>query len=81
MTTLSHPAAAAHRRRPANAPVPAWHRWLAAWRCRRRHARTQSALLALDPRTLRDIGLARAEIGSVSAELHGLAARTRARLS
>lgn len=47
---------------------------------RRRLARMQSALGALDDRQLQDIGLHRVEIASFWAEQEGLAPRTRQRL-
>ena len=50
----------------------AWHRW------RRRRAALQE-LQALDDRMLRDIGIWRAEIDSVAAELAGDAPPTRLR--
>jgi uncharacterized protein YjiS (DUF1127 family) len=46
------------------------------WR-RRRAARNFADLGRLDERTLRDLGLTRSELGSVTAELGGLAAATR----
>ena len=49
----------------------------AAWR-RLRHAKaTRDALASLDDRMLRDLGIARGEIGSMSAEVAGQAERTR----
>lgn len=47
---------------------------LAAWWIRQaRYSRTRAALERLDPRTLRDVGLAPGEIASAAAELAGLA--------
>jgi uncharacterized protein YjiS (DUF1127 family) len=42
-----------------------------------RAARTLTALDGLDDATLRDLGLARAELASVAAELHAETTRTR----
>lgn len=47
---------------------------------RGRHTPTTTTLRDLDDRTLADLGLARSEIGSVEAESHGLAPRTRRRI-
>lgn len=44
---------------------------------RRRAKQTHDALASLDDRMLRDLGLTRAEIGSISAEIAGLSERTR----
>lgn len=78
MTTVAHPV------RPWRATDIAPLGWLppllSRWR-RRRHARAvRRALNALDERSLRDIGLTRSEIGSMSAELAGLAERSRIRV-
>ena len=72
-------------RRPAGRPLEGWLRPVArmlstgraAWRSAREQARTRRALEALNDAALGDIGLARAEIGSAAAELHGRAERTR----
>jgi uncharacterized protein YjiS (DUF1127 family) len=53
---------------------------LARRRARRDLRRTVAVLRELDPRTLRDIGVTESEAGSIAAELHGLAERTRARV-
>ena len=53
---------------------------LAGWRAQRRRIATQRALLGLDDRTLRDIGIVRAEVESLAAEAHGGVAATRARM-
>jgi len=77
-------AAAAHAPFIAGA-LPAlrhfWRQWRKALAQRRRLARMQSALGALDDRQLHDIGLHRAEIASFWAEQEGLAPRTRERLT
>jgi uncharacterized protein YjiS (DUF1127 family) len=52
----------------------------AGWRAQRRRIATQRALLGLDDRTLRDIGIVRAEVESLAAEAHGVVAATRARM-
>ena len=52
----------------------------AGWRERRLRNATRCALLQLDDRTLRDIGIVRAEVESLAAEAHGGVAATRARL-
>jgi uncharacterized protein YjiS (DUF1127 family) len=57
------------------------HASAAAWRRDRRHRAAMRALEALDDRTLADIGFARAEIGSVAAELFGAAPVTRRRVT
>lgn len=48
-------------------------RHLAAWR-------TEQALAGLDERTLRDLGLSRSDVGSVSREIAGMATATRRRV-
>ena len=52
----------------------------AGWRERRLRSATRRTLLRLDDRTLRDIGIVRAEVESLAAEAHGGVAATRARL-
>jgi uncharacterized protein YjiS (DUF1127 family) len=77
MTTVAHPA------RPWRAtdihPLGWLPPLLSQWRRRRRAAQVRRELQSLDDRTLRDIGVARAEIGSISAEVAGLAERSRVR--
>ena len=51
--------------------VRAWRRWKAA-------RATRLELSTLDARMLRDLGIDRSEVGSVAAEIAGLAERTRA---
>jgi uncharacterized protein YjiS (DUF1127 family) len=48
-----------------------------AWRRMRRAKATRDALATLDDRMLRDLGIARDEIGSISAEVAGQVERTR----
>jgi uncharacterized protein YjiS (DUF1127 family) len=75
MTTVAHPV------RPWRATDVAPLGWLppllAQWRRRRHAAALQRELDGLDDRTLRDVGLTRSETGSMSAELAGLAERSR----
>jgi uncharacterized protein YjiS (DUF1127 family) len=52
----------------------------AAWRRQRLARATYRALLDLDRRTLRDLGLDRSEIGSIAAELSGAVGATRIRV-
>ena len=52
----------------------------AGWCERRLRSATRRALLQLDDRTLRDIGVVRAEVESLAAEAHGGVGATRARL-
>jgi uncharacterized protein YjiS (DUF1127 family) len=62
---------------------PVLRRLRDAWRAWRRHRAqraTRHALLQLDDRTLRDIGIVRAEVESAAAEAHGGVAPTRSRL-
>ncbi len=77
MTTVAHPA------RPWRAadvhPLGWLPPLLSQWRRRRRAAALQRELQALDDRILRDVGLTRSEIGSLSAELAGLVERSRVR--
>jgi len=64
--------------RTGRASVAAWWRaGAAAWRRARDASRTRAALDRLDDATLRDLGMARPELSSVAAELHGEAAHTR----
>jgi len=51
------------------------------WQRRRELRRMQQALAGLPDDTLRDIGMARSEIGSVASESLGLIEATRARLT
>ncbi|MCU0963729.1 MAG: DUF1127 domain-containing protein [Burkholderiaceae bacterium] len=60
-----------------NGFATALHAAATAWHARRRRRSTQRALWALDDRTLRDMGLSRAEAGSLAAELTGAAPATR----
>jgi len=53
--------------------LDAWLRWRQARLQRRTAAATRAMLQHLDDRTLHDLGFHRSEIGSVSAELAGLA--------
>lgn len=77
MSTHAHPA------RPWRAADLRWPRWLQPlvrhWRRMRRAAATRRELARLDDTMLRDLGLRRSEIGSISAELAGLAETTRLR--
>ena len=52
----------------------------AHWRAARRRSKARRELAQLDPRTLRDLGLAPCEIDSVLAELDGAALVSRARV-
>jgi len=52
----------------------------AGWRACRQRIATRRALLGLDDRTLRDIGIVRAEVESLAAEAHGGVAATRTRM-
>jgi uncharacterized protein YjiS (DUF1127 family) len=56
-----------------------WRRFRDAWRNRRRMAATRLSLSSLSDRTLHDLGLARAEAGSIASELHGLVEAQRVR--
>jgi uncharacterized protein YjiS (DUF1127 family) len=76
-------AAAAHAPFVAGASSTLQHFWRTlrdGFARRRRLARMQSALDALDDRQLHDIGLHRVEIASFWAEQEGLAPRTRRHL-
>jgi uncharacterized protein YjiS (DUF1127 family) len=77
MTTVAHPV------RPWRASDVAPLGWLppllSQWRRRRHAAATARELKVLDARMLRDVGLSRSEIGSLSAEVAGLTERSRVR--
>lgn len=76
-TTAHLAAARAHFARAA-AHIGQAARQMMAERRRERARRRQIHLLArLDERTLKDIGLHRAEIGSLADEMHGSSERTR----
>ena len=60
-----------------NTPKTFWTFLRERWQQRRRQAETVRALGFLDTRGLRDLGLDRSEIGSISAEASGLADPTR----
>ena len=60
----------------ADAATRLINRLLAAWHRQRTHRATVATLQGLDDRTLRDLGLHRAEIAGVAAELGGDAETT-----
>jgi uncharacterized protein YjiS (DUF1127 family) len=62
---------------PSPGPIAALVRWLER---RRRATRARRLTVALDDRTLRDLGIGRAELSSYHAELDGLVEATRLRV-
>jgi uncharacterized protein YjiS (DUF1127 family) len=81
--TLGH----GHGGRPVERHLLAWHRLRALWRRRldrqaevRRQRRELCTLSGLSDATLRDLGLARSELGSIQAEIDGRATATRMRV-
>ena len=88
MTDRTHPPGALAALGLAGAPRGGRIRLLRArfvagwecWRAERRRVQARRELARLDPRTLRDIGIAPCEIDSLLAEMDGHAAATRTRV-